>query len=332
MKQVGEIRWEGARGLSRCAEKKVIMVVDDDLVERTTLRFILEQEGYRCIEVQDEQHAVDLAQFHVPNLILMDRNMPHKSGLELSLEIKGKLHLAQIPIIMVTAADKVEEKVEAFEDGVDDYICKPYEPIELLARVKAALRSSQEAIDRNPTTLLPGACALEGEIQKRLDDDKIFALLHADLDNFKPYADSHGFSLANMVIKHTGKLIYEAAEQSGGDCTFVAHIGGDDFIIIATLDCYETIARAIIESFDREIVRYFSEEEINQGYYLGKTRAGEDAHFPIMTISAGVITNKGRSYANSTEMGIDLSQAKRKAKSVKCSNYYLWDPIVESAV
>jgi DNA-binding response OmpR family regulator len=326
-------RWpEGARGVSRCIEKKVIMVVDDDFVERATLRFILEQEGYRCIEVQDELHAVDLAQFHMPDLIVMDRNMPHKSGLEISIEIKGKLHLAQIPIIMVTAADKVEEKVEAFEDGVDDYICKPYEPMELLARVKAALRSSQGAIDRNPTTLLPGACALEEEIQNRLEGDEPFALLHADLDNFKPYADSHGFSLANMVIKHTGKLVYEAVECLGGSNSFVAHIGGDDFIIVSSLECCEAVARGIAETFDREIVRYFSEEEISQGYYLGKTRAGDETRFPIMTISIGIITNRGRAYENSTEMGIDLSQAKRKAKIVRGSSYYLWDPMVESPI
>ncbi|MHC9543256.1 MAG: response regulator [Vulcanimicrobiota bacterium] len=310
---------------------RTIMVVDDDLIERNMLRYILEEEGYRCIEVQDEETAVDLAQFHQPDLIIMDRMMPRKNGLEISIELKRRLSVAQIPIIMVTADDKVEDKVEALEDGVDDYVCKPYEPRELIARVKAMLRSSKDAIDRNPTTLLPGATALEEEIVRYLRDDRVFALMHADLDNFKPYADSHGFSLANEVIKNSGRMMSQAVEAAASPISFVAHIGGDDYIIIVTPEKAQEVAAGIIKSFDTEISRYFSERELAQGFYIGKDRDGRETQFPIMTISIGIITNKYKKYHTPTDMGIALSVAKRKAKTMEKSSYFCSDSLPEKA-
>jgi len=301
------------------------MVVDDDLIERNMLRYILEEEGYRCIEVQDEEIAVDLAQFHQPDLIIMDRMMPRRNGLEISIELKRRLSVAQIPIIMVTADDKVEDKVEALEDGVDDYLCKPYEPRELIARIKAMLRSSKDAIDRNPTTLLPGATALEEEIMRHLKEDRIIALMHADLDNFKPYADSHGFSLANEVIKDTGRLISQSVEMAASPISFVAHIGGDDYIIIVTPEKAQEVASGIIRSFDSEVSRYFSEHELAQGFYIGKDRDFREKQFPIMTISIGIITNKNRKYHTPTDMGIALSSAKRKAKAIEKSSCFCSD-------
>ncbi len=307
------------------------MVVDDDLIERNMLRYILEEEGYRCIEVQDEEIAVDLAQFHQPDLIIMDRMMPRRNGLEISMELKRRLSVAQIPIIMVTADDKVEDKVEALEDGVDDYVCKPYEPRELIARVKAMLRSSKDAIDRNPTTLLPGATALEEEIVRHLREGTVFALMHADLDNFKPYADSHGFSLANDVIKNSGRMMSQSVEAVASPISFVAHIGGDDFIIIVTPEKALEVATGIIQSFDAEISRYFIEQEVAQGFYLGKDRDGREKKFPIMTISIGIITNRNKKYHTPTEMGIDLSAAKRKAKTKEKSGYFCSDCQFEKA-
>ncbi|MGV8122918.1 MAG: response regulator [Candidatus Xenobiia bacterium LiM19] len=310
---------------------RTIMVVDDDLIERNMLRYILEEEGYRCIEVQDEEIAVDLAQFHQPDLIIMDRMMPRRNGLEISIELKRRLSVAQIPIIMVTADDRVEDKVEALEDGVDDYVCKPYEPRELIARVKAMLRSSKDAIDRNPTTLLPGATALEEEIVRYLRDDRVFALMHADLDNFKPYADSHGFSLANEVIKNSGRLMSQTVEAAASPISFVAHIGGDDYIIIVTPEKAQEVAAGIITSFDTEISRYFSEREVAQGFYIGKDRDGRETQFPIMTISIGIITNKYKKYHTPTDMGVALSVAKRKAKTMEKSSYFCSDCLPEKA-
>lgn len=309
-----------------CQDSKNVMIVDDDSVERAMLRYILESEGYAVIEVHDERHVIDLAAFHHPDLIIMDKMMPHRNGIDISLDMKNRIFLSQIPIIMVTASDVFEEKVKALEDGVEDYLCKPYEPRELLARIKATLRASRDAIDRNPSTLLPGARALEKEIQRRLGTRDIFAMCHADLDNFKPYADSHGFSLANVVITRTGSIITRAVEECEGSSAFVAHIGGDDFIILTPAGCCDFMLQSIIENFDREIVNYFDEDELSRGYYMGKSREGLTTEFPIMTISIGVITNEKKRYKNATAIGIDLSTAKRKAKARDNSNFTYYDP------
>ena len=114
-----------------------IMVVDDDKNICELLRLYLEKEGYQVVIANDGKEAVELNEKENPELILLDIMLPQLDGWQVCREIRKK---SQVPIIMLTAKGEVFDKVLGLELGADDYIVKPFETKEVVARIKAVLR------------------------------------------------------------------------------------------------------------------------------------------------------------------------------------------------
>ena len=114
-----------------------IMVVDDDKNICELLRLYLEKEGYQVVIANDGKEAVELNEKEDPELILLDIMLPQLDGWQVCRDIRKK---SQVPIIMLTAKGEVFDKVLGLELGADDYIVKPFETKEVVARIKAVLR------------------------------------------------------------------------------------------------------------------------------------------------------------------------------------------------
>jgi len=118
-----------------------ILVVDDEKPIADILKFNLEKESYQVVCAYDGDEAIELADQEKPNLVLLDIMLPSKDGMEVCREIR-KNH--NMPIIMLTAKDSEIDKVLGLELGADDYVTKPFNNRELIARVKANLRRHQQ--------------------------------------------------------------------------------------------------------------------------------------------------------------------------------------------
>ena len=121
--------------------KYKILIVDDDVNICELLRLYLEKEGYETIVANDGKTAVDLALKHTPDLILLDIMLPQLDGWQVCREIRKFL---ETPIIMITAKGEVFDKILGLELGADDYVTKPFDTKEIVARVKAVLRRSTD--------------------------------------------------------------------------------------------------------------------------------------------------------------------------------------------
>jgi len=117
-----------------------ILVVDDDKKIVLLVKSLLEKEGYETIEAYSGKMALDILQDSEPDLILLDVMMPEMDGMETCRRIKGKDNTRSIPVIVLTAKKDVSDKIAGLEAGANDYIVKPFNPDELLARIKAQLR------------------------------------------------------------------------------------------------------------------------------------------------------------------------------------------------
>jgi len=118
-----------------------ILVVDDDQHIRELLELYLQKEGYQVLLAGNGNDAVDLAMEHKPDMILLDVMLPGKSGLQVCQELRSKL---RTPIIMISAKGEEMDRITGLDLGADDYIAKPFSPREVLARVKAVMRRSNE--------------------------------------------------------------------------------------------------------------------------------------------------------------------------------------------
>lgn len=117
-----------------------ILIVDDDPHIRELLRFYLQKESYSTLEAADGQEAMELLETEEVHLALVDVMMPYIDGYELTREIRKYYDL---PVMMITAKGELPDKEKAYLSGTDDYIVKPFEPKEVLFRVKALLRRFQ---------------------------------------------------------------------------------------------------------------------------------------------------------------------------------------------
>ena len=130
-------------------DKKTILVVDDEKSIRELLVFNLEKEGYNTIEASDGAEAVEKALECKPDLILLDVMLPRLDGISVCKKLRYALNINTIPILMISARDTESDKIVGLEMGADDYITKPFQIREVMARIKANLRKSEIAISAN---------------------------------------------------------------------------------------------------------------------------------------------------------------------------------------
>jgi GGDEF domain-containing protein len=191
---------------------------------------------------------------------------------------------------------------------------------EMAKRLK---RLEELYLDTSPLTHLPGGIAIENILKKRIDSGDLFAFCLVDLDNFKAYNDHYGYARGNQVIKNTALIIEEAVKNHGTDRSFYGHIGGDDFVIVCSIEHYAKICEFIIDRFDRTVGDFYDSEDFGNGFILRKSRKGVEEKFPIMTISIGVVTNQKRQVKHIVQVGEIAAEAKDYAKSMPGSVYYV---------
>jgi diguanylate cyclase (GGDEF)-like protein len=303
------------------AQPAKILVADDEPGIRQLLRAFLERAEFQVVLAQNGDEAVRLAQENVPDVIVVDVMMPQMDGYEVCRQLRNDTRTSHVPILMLTSRSAVGDKITGFESGADDYVTKPFDLNELVARIRSLLRRAREATVRNPLTGLPGNRLLQEEIKHRLQRGDPLALLYVDMDNFKALNDAYGFVRGDQAIQLLAQLCQEAVQKNGGADDFIGHIGGDDFAIITTPDCVDKICTTLIERFDAAAPALYDEADTKLGYLRGYDRSGVPHRFPLMTISIGVVTNRQHVFASLDEISRTAADMKRYAKQISGSSY-----------
>ena len=124
-------------------DQKKILIIDDELITLDFFEVMLSKLGFSVEKARDGVEGLEKIKRFCPDVILLDNIMPRMSGWELTKTLKKDPRFKDIPLIMFSALDDVKDKVEGFELGVDDYITKPFNFSEVLARIRAVLRNRQ---------------------------------------------------------------------------------------------------------------------------------------------------------------------------------------------
>jgi len=291
-----------------------ILVVDDEPDIRDVLRLTLEPEGFQVYEAATGEEAVQQVHKIGPHLVLLDFKLPRMLGPEVCKTLKQDVLLQHLPVIMLTSKGEVTDKVQGINAGADDYITKPFNPDELLARVRMILRRTARALDANPLTKLPGNVSILEEIQARLESGKPFAVCYADLDQFKALNDTYGFERGDEILKETARILLIAMRELGTPDDFLGHIGGDDFVLITSPAAAEPICKRVIGDVAEAALRFYDEPDRRRGYIQAKDRDGKMRNFPLLTLSIGVVTNEQRPLKHVAEVAQLGAELKHWAK------------------
>ena len=170
--------------------KRRILVVDDEKKIVDIVKAYLERERYQVIVAYDGEEALDMARDQQPDLLVLDLMLPGISGWDVCRILRKE---ADIPIIMLTARDEVTDKIVGLELGADDYITKPFDPKELVSRVKSVLRRSQGSASHS-------AILKVGELS--IDVEKRLARIAGEAVELT----STEFDLLNVMAQHPGRV------------------------------------------------------------------------------------------------------------------------------
>ena len=300
---------------------KTILVADDDPDLRDILRSVLEPSGYRVNEAPDGEAALEAVRKSPPDLLIIDYMMPRMTGPQVCERLRQDMLLRHVPIIMLTGKSEVHDKVAGLNAGADDYLVKPFEPMELLARVHMVLRRAIRDLEANPLTRLPGNVSIQRELEQRLARGGNLAVCYVDLDRFKGFNDHYGFKRGDEVIKATAEVLLTASQTNGGQDDFVGHIGGDDFIVLTSPDRAEALCQAIIRDFDAMARRLYDEEDRTRGYLLHTDRKGQATKVPLLSISIALVTNETQMLTHPGQIAKIGAELKAYAKQFDRSIY-----------
>lgn len=298
-----------------------VLIVDDDPDIQAFLQALLVGAGYRVTVAGDGEEGLQLALDGKPDLILLDVMMPHMDGFAFAQQIRRDPRTASTSIIMVTAKGLLSDKVLGLVSGADDYVIKPFDSGELVARVNGTLRRAREMRAASPLTGLPGNVRIQEEIQRRVDLHLPFALLYADLDHFKAYNDRYGFEWGDEAIQMLANVAGRLVEECAGPDAFLGHVGGDDFVMVVRPEVAETLAQELCRTFDREMATLYDQEDIERGYIEVRDRQGSLEQFPLLSVSVGVAGNGHHEFAHHGEAVALATEMKQLAKREPGSSF-----------
>ena len=221
--------------------KKVVVVEDEDAVAHL-IEATLGDAGYLCLRARDGEQALRLAAREAPDLIILDVLMPRLDGMEVVRRLKADAVQSRIPVLMLTALSAVDDRVRGLSAGADDYLGKPFDVRELLARAQALVRHNRRERDRSPTTELPGPGALDDALADWLGRAP-FALLFVQLAGFDRFVDENGWLRGEHALKQVADGLRAATEQIAG--ASLMHLGGDDFVALAPADAAARLAASL---------------------------------------------------------------------------------------
>ena len=303
--------------------QEIYIIDDSGELKNNVFNLLKKEKDFKLKKVSTDN--IDIALKSIPSLIIINEDRIEENIIEVCKKIRLNEDNSITPIIVISSNKEKEHRIEVLKECVEHYIKAPIDNEYLYYTIKNVIRLLDTNRRVSPLTGLPGNVQIQAEMKKRLLNKENFVMLYLDLDNFKAYNDVYGFLNGDEIIKFTARTIEDNIDKlSISSNTFVGHIGGDDFVaIVSNEDDYEAICQNIIAEFDKGILKYFNEEDIERGYLEVPNRKCIIEEFPLTSLSIGVVVvNKGR-FHNVLEIGEVGAQVKHLAKTTPGSAYVI---------
>ena len=297
-----------------------IYIIDDDESSLPIFRELFKNDKeFKFIGVKTEE--IDVALKNIPFLIVINEDAIDRDVLDVCKKIRTDEDNKITPIIVVSSDTTRIHRLEVLKESVEYYIKKPVDADYLYHTIKNLNRLLNINRRISALTGLPGNVQIHAELKKRISNKGEFSVLYLDLDNFKAYNDVYGFLKGDEIIEFTAQTILKCTHALFNEGSFVGHIGGDDFVaIVPTLEVDE-ICQSIIAIYDKEVKKFFTEDDLEKGYIEVENRKGIIEQFALTSISIGVVLGEPGRFSNILQIGEIGAQVKHMAKSIMGSSY-----------
>jgi PleD family two-component response regulator len=291
-----------------------ILLVDDDVDLAELVKTKLAVEGHQVTTVNSGEGAFETAKQEKPDLVILDIMLPVVTGYQICRRFRKDPELYKVGVLILTALGEEPEVMHGLEQGADDYLAKPFKLNHLMDKI-ASLEALQESVVKpNPISGLPGTEAIKREINHRLARGTAIAACYIDVTGYKPYCALHGQEGQKRVLQFLSHMLTDLTKNMGVYESYVAHLGGEHFVVLVNLEDYERFCSSLIQTFDRTVRQLYSPTEVRQGYIVATDKRGNEAKCPLMALSIGVAHTQYRHYKSAKKMFEVLAQARQMAK------------------
>jgi diguanylate cyclase (GGDEF)-like protein len=312
----------GAGTLYTMAKVHKVLIITEDRELTTVMDFCFDGWGYEVFFEESKKADISRIVRIAPDIVVVDAHSADKDRLEICDILKTDLSTAYIPVIVLMDKRQLRRELLKLQQGVDDYLIKPPDPLELRIRIEMALKRSQHSFYANPLTGLPGGIIIEDELTRRLGSGKDFAAGQVDIDNFKSFNDRYGYIQGDRVIMQAAYMLNTAVKRWGNRDDFIGHIGGDDFVLITTPEKYNELCKNFVCMFDTITRFHYSPEDRASGYIVAKDRSNRIKKTPLMSVTIALVLKNSPEEINSLiELNERIAEVKQYLKKIPGSKY-----------
>jgi DNA-binding response OmpR family regulator len=301
---------------------KKILIISSEKTLSKILNICFSGWGYKVHLLDTMVRDITQIKKISPDVIVVDVHSANKANLQICTLIKDDFITAFIPVITLIDKRQLRMQLLNLKQGVDDYLIKPPDPLDLRARIEMAIRRSQYSFYASPLTGLPGGRIIEEVVKERMKGSAAFSFGYLDIDNFKYFNDSYGYVKGDRVIMQTAYTLYTIIKKFGNNADFIGHIGGDDFVFITTPDKYKEICHNFILAFDKIIPFHYSAQDRKQGFVMARDRTHKMKKISLMSVSIAVVNrDKTGEYHNLIGMNERIAEIKQYLKNIPGSKF-----------
>jgi DNA-binding response OmpR family regulator len=309
--------------LHRISLMSKILLVDDDLDLAELVKTKLISQGHEVATTHSGEGAFEIAKKIRPEIALLDIMLPGVTGYQICRRIRKDPELYSMGVLMLTALGEEPEVMHGLEQGADDYIIKPFKLDKLTEKIGFLNNLIQSLKQKNPITQLPGTEAIKREVSHRLARDIKLAVCYIDMMHFKAFCAAKGKDGQAQSLQLMAKTLVSLNRSVGIYESFLAHMGGEHFVISMNFEDYERFCKALIETWEQAVKQLFTSEESIQGYFLATDRSGREGKFPLMPLAIGVAHNEFRPFKSAKKMFEVMAQLRKKDRPKDTSVVFL---------
>lgn len=270
-----------------------VLVGDADTALARFVAIDLEAEGFTVELLSDGAQVLERALVSRPDLVLLDVALPVIGGVEVLRRLRAHPPTSSLPVVLVSSDAQAAERVLGILAGADDFLVKPYDVLEVVARIAGVLRRTADHRALSPLTGLPGNHRIDVEIASRAASQPSYAVCHVDLDEFKAFNDAYGFQRGDGILLMLARCLQEAVGRAGSPPAFLGHVGGDDFIVVCTAAQAEPLCDDALRAFDEQVPGHYDAADVARGWLEVIDRRGELRRHPLVSVSVGVASHVG---------------------------------------
>ena len=301
---------------------KKILIISSEKNLKQVLNICFSGWGYKVHLLDTMVNDITQIKKISPDVIVVDVHSANKANLQICTLIKNDFITAYIPVITLIDKRQLRMQLLNLKQGVDDYLIKPPDPLDLRARIEMAIRRSQYSFYASPLTGLPGGRIIEEVVREKMKTSAPFSFGYLDIDNFKYFNDSYGYLKGDRVIMQTAYTLYTIIKKFGNPADFIGHIGGDDFVFITSPERFKDICHNFILAFDKIVPFHYCPQDRKQGFVMARDRTHKMKKISLMSVSIAVVNrDKTGQYHNFIGMNERIAEIKQYLKNIPGSKF-----------